>query len=44
MFGPQNFMLKLMSIFVNMDKMIGKDFEEGLRNMKAAAETAAAHS
>jgi uncharacterized protein YndB with AHSA1/START domain len=44
MFGPQNFMLKLMSIFVNMDSMIGKDFEEGLRNMKAAAESAAAHS
>lgn len=42
--GPQNFMLKLMSIFVNMDNMIGKEFEEGLKNMKAAAETAAAHS
>jgi hypothetical protein len=38
MYGPRNFILKLMSIFVNMDKMIGKDFEEGLNNLKAQAE------
>jgi hypothetical protein len=27
-----------MGIFVSMDKMIGKDFEAGLTNLKAAAE------
>jgi hypothetical protein len=28
----------VMSLFTNMDQMIGKDFEAGLANMKAAAE------
>ena len=27
-----------MSVFVSMDKMIGPDFEAGLKNLKAAAE------
>ena len=38
MTGTQPFMFKVMSIFMNMDKMIGKDFETGLANMKAIAE------
>jgi uncharacterized protein YndB with AHSA1/START domain len=38
MFGPNTFMSKVMSIFVSMDKMVGKDFETGLANLKAAAE------
>jgi uncharacterized protein YndB with AHSA1/START domain len=38
MFGPQVYMAKVMSVFVSMDKMIGKDFEAGLTNMKAIAE------
>jgi uncharacterized protein YndB with AHSA1/START domain len=38
MYGPQKFMLKLMSIFLSMDKMVGKDFERGLANIKAVAE------
>jgi hypothetical protein len=38
MHGPQPFMFKVMSIFFNMDKTVGKDFESGLANMKAAAE------
>jgi hypothetical protein len=29
---------KLMSIFMDMDRMIGKDFEAGLANLKAVAE------
>jgi hypothetical protein len=29
---------KLMGVFVDMDKMIGKDFETGLANLKAAVE------
>lgn len=36
--GPANFLSKLMQVFMNFDSMIGKDFEEGLANMKAAAE------
>jgi len=38
MFGPRPFMAKLMSVFMSMDKMVGKDFEAGLASMKAAAE------
>ena len=37
--GPLNFMMKLMHVFMNMDKMVGKDFEAGLANLKQAAET-----
>ncbi|MGE0439984.1 MAG: SRPBCC family protein [Gemmatimonadales bacterium] len=42
MTGPNSFMGKLMGIFVNMDKMIGKDFDSGLANLKGAAEGLAA--
>lgn len=38
MHGPAPFVSKLMQVFFNMDRMIGKDFETGLANMKAAAE------
>ena len=38
MSGPSNFMTKLMGLAFSMDKMIGKDFEFGLANMKAVAE------
>ena len=38
MYGPNTYMGKLMSVFMSMDKMIGKDFEAGLANLKAAAE------
>src|SRR5689334_19308687 len=30
MYGPNIFMSKVMSTFMSMDKMVGKDFEEGL--------------
>jgi len=36
--GPNFFMMKLMSVFTNMDKMMGKHFEDGLSNLKAVAE------
>jgi len=36
--GPSPFVSKLMGVYVDMDKMIGKDFEAGLANLKAAAE------
>jgi carbon monoxide dehydrogenase subunit G len=38
MHGENNFMGKVMQVFMDMDSMIGKDFETGLANMKAAAE------
>jgi len=38
MHGPMNIVSKVMCTFVSLDKMIGKDFEDGLRNLKAIAE------
>ena len=38
MFGPNNFISKLMQAFMSMDKMVGGQFEQGLEQMKAAAE------
>ena len=38
MYGPNLYIAKVMSIFFNMDRMIGKDFETGLANLKARAE------
>lgn len=37
--GPSPFMFKLMGVFMNMDKMVGADFEKGLASLKAQAET-----
>ncbi len=36
--GPSPYIAKLISVFVSMDSMIGKDFESGLANLKAIAE------
>jgi hypothetical protein len=36
--GQADFMVKLMSLVASMDKVIGKDFEAGLANLKALAE------
>ncbi len=36
--GPTTFMTKVMGIFTSMDKMVGPDFEKGLRQLKAVAE------
>lgn len=38
MHGPSPYVAKLMGLFFNMDTMIGKDFEDGLSNLKALAE------
>jgi len=38
MYGPSPYISKLMGIFVSMDRMIGKDFERGLSNLKAQVE------
>ena len=39
MHGPAPFMFKVMEVFISCDKMIGKDFETGLANLKALVET-----
>jgi hypothetical protein len=39
--GDNNFIGKAFGLFMNMDKMIGGDFEKGLAQMKSVAETAA---
>jgi uncharacterized protein YndB with AHSA1/START domain len=36
--GPAPFMSKVMQVFMNFDKMVGKDFEEGLANLKQLTE------
>jgi uncharacterized protein YndB with AHSA1/START domain len=36
--GPSPYVTKLMGVFVSMDQLIGKDFEQGLANLKTAAE------
>jgi len=38
MFGPSPFLSKLMTVFISMDKLVGKDFESGLANLKSLAE------
>jgi len=38
MHGPAPFVSKLMQVFMNMDRMIGKDFETGLANLKTLTE------
>ena len=38
MFGPMPFISKVMCVFVDIDKMIGQDFEVGLANLKTLAE------
>ncbi|AIF45910.1 SRPBCC family protein [Dyella japonica] len=39
--GHSNFMSKLMGLVFNVDKMVGKDFEDGLVNLRTLAEKAA---
>ena len=38
MHGPAPFMAKIMHVFMNIDNMVGKDFEIGLANLKRLAE------
>jgi uncharacterized protein YndB with AHSA1/START domain len=39
MYGPCPFIGKVMSVFLDMDRMVGKDFEAGLANLKTVTET-----
>jgi len=36
--GPVPYLAKIVHVFVNMDRMVGKDFETGLANLRASAE------
>ena len=38
MHGPANFMSRLIQVFINLDNMIGRDFEAGLANLKTLTE------
>jgi hypothetical protein len=40
MHGPATYLSKLIGVFLNMDRMIGTDFEAGLSKLKAIAEQA----
>lgn len=36
--GPQNLFGKVMNVFIDCEKMVGRDFERGLANLKVLAE------
>ena len=38
MYGPQPYIVKVMSLFCSMDKMVGGQFEKGLADLQALAE------
>ncbi len=38
MYGKNNFISKIFSTFIDMDKMVGGDFETGLQNLKKQME------
>ena len=42
MHGKNNFLAKVMCVFMDMEKMVGPDFEAGLASLKAVAEKPAA--
>jgi hypothetical protein len=37
--GHRPYMFKVMTLFLSMDKMVGKDFETGLANLKSLTES-----
>jgi carbon monoxide dehydrogenase subunit G len=39
MSGPNNFMAKAFGLFVSIEKMVGRDFEKGLAQLKSVVET-----
>ena len=38
MYGPSSFLAKVVTTFFSMDRLVGRDFETGLANLKAIAE------
>ena len=43
MHGSNSYLAKIMSIFFSMDRMVGKDFETGLANLKTVSEKWSLH-
>jgi hypothetical protein len=41
MTGKKNFMAKAVHLFMNMDRMVGNQFDKGLASMKSVVEAAA---
>jgi hypothetical protein len=39
MSGPSPFVTKVMGVFMNMDQLVGKDFERGLASLKTVSES-----
>lgn len=39
MYGPNNFMSKLMSVFIDCEKMVTDEFEKGLKDLKKLVES-----
>lgn len=39
MYGPNSFMAKAVGLFMNMDKMVGGEFDKGLTNLKTLVES-----
>lgn len=39
MHGPLSFIGKVIHVFIDMDRMVGRDFEAGLENLKSIAES-----
>jgi hypothetical protein len=39
MHGPLPYVAKIIHLFFNMDRMVGKDFETGLAGLKSIAES-----
>jgi hypothetical protein len=44
MSGTSGFVMKAFGLVTSMDAMVGKDFEQGLRNLRAAAEADVSHA
>jgi hypothetical protein len=40
--GPRSYLCKIMSIFVSMNSLVGKEFEHGLANLRSLTEKSAA--
>jgi len=40
MYGKNNFMSKAVGLFMDMDKVVGADFEKGLAQLKTVSESA----
>lgn len=38
MYGPNNFIAKVMNVFMNCEKMCAEQFDKGLENLKAMIE------